>query len=69
MQVLASGLDLETSSFALDLFSEWAGDPRNSVRRVQDLGFPAPCAMLWHLCSMNPIVMFDRHPISNMQES
>jgi cleavage and polyadenylation specificity factor subunit 2 len=29
--VLASGLDLETSSFSLDLFAEWAGDPRNAV--------------------------------------
>lgn len=33
--VLASGLDLETSSFALDLFAGWAADPRNAVILTQ----------------------------------
>ena len=33
--VLASGLDLETSSFSLDLFAEWAGDSRNAIILTQ----------------------------------
>lgn len=33
--VLASGLDLETSSFALDLFAEWTADHRNHVILTQ----------------------------------
>ena len=33
--VLASGLDLESSSFALDLFAEWVADHRNQVILTQ----------------------------------
>jgi len=33
--VLASGLDLETSSFALDLFAEWMGEARNALILTQ----------------------------------
>ena len=33
--VLASGLDLETSSFALDLFAEWVADHRNHIILTQ----------------------------------
>ncbi|EKX38664.1 hypothetical protein GUITHDRAFT_89302 [Guillardia theta CCMP2712] len=68
--VLASGLDLETSSFSLDLFAEWAPDSKNLVlltqkarpgsraRQFQDLmgsGLPLPSNLMLQMHRRVPL--------------